>query len=74
VEAAEGAQAARRQGRRVLGSRLAVFGQVAAGLLVLSLLFVPIIPLLVWAAVVGVISARARDTSKPHSVPTPARV
>jgi hypothetical protein len=59
---------------RVLGPRLAVFGQVAAGLLVLSLLFVPIIPLLIWAAVVGGSWLRPRGSSKPRSVATSARV
>lgn len=59
----------------VLGSRLAVFGQVAAAMLVLSLLFLPIIPLLVWAAVVGVTWLRTRETSKSsHSVAAPACV
>jgi len=58
----------------VLGSRLALFGQVAAGLLVLSLLFVPIIPLLVWAAIVGARSLRTANPTEPYPVTVPARI
>ena len=66
--------ASRSRATGVLGSRLALFGQVAAGLLILSLLFVPIIPLLVWAAIVGITSLRTTNATEAHPVAAPARV
>lgn len=64
------------QGRQagVLGPRLAVSGQIAAGLLVLSLLFLPVIPLLAWAAAVGVSWLRSGDAAAARPVGAPARV
>ena len=55
------------QGRAagVLGTRMAAFGWVVAILLLFSLLFVPIIALLIWAVVVGVSCFRGRDSAEP---------
>ena len=49
----------------VLGTRLAAFGWVVAILLLFSLLFVPIIALLIWAVVVGISCFQGRDSSEP---------
>jgi hypothetical protein len=49
----------------VFGRGMAAFGWVVAALLVLSLLFVPIVALLVWAVVMGVSCLRARDAAEP---------
>ncbi|HVC69253.1 MAG TPA: hypothetical protein VNC61_03210 [Acidimicrobiales bacterium] len=49
----------------VIGPRMATFGWVVAVLLVFSLLFLPIIALLIWALVVGVSVFRERNTAEP---------
>lgn len=56
----------------IFGPRLAAFGWVVAGLLLLSILFVPIIALLIWAVVVGVRCLRGQDVAEP-TVASPAR-
>ena len=48
----------------VLNSRVATFGWVVAILLIFSLLFVPIVALLIWAVTVGVHSVRTRPEKK----------
>ncbi len=48
----------------VFGTRMAAFGWVVAILLLFSLLFLPVIVLLVWAVVVGV-SCLRRDAAEP---------
>ena len=48
----------------VLSSRVAAFGWVVAILLIFSLLFVPIVALLIWAVTVGVHSVRTRPEKK----------
>lgn len=49
----------------VFSSRLAAFGWIVAGLLLFSLLFVPIVALLIWAVVVGVLGFRSRNAAEP---------
>jgi len=55
------------QGRAagLFSSRLSIFGGIVAVLLLLSLLFVPIIALLIWAVVVSVSWLRRRDELEP---------
>lgn len=52
----------------VFGTRMASFGWVVAILLLFSLLFVPIIALLIWVVVVGISCFRRRDAAEPAVV------
>lgn len=65
------------QGRQagIFGPRLAIFGEIVAVLLLFSLLFVPIIALLVWSVVVAVSWLRKQDAVGPGlEKVTPERV